>query len=315
MNIEDHLKAVLAHGDYRIQRKVKMVDAMSEDPIDNPIKILVVDTETTGSTDSDVVIENAGILVEACRDTGRIGRILDVAQGLEDTDVPISEGAFKVHGISKEMLAGQKIDRAHFVSLYNQADLVVAHNSAFDRPKIEHFFQGDGLPLDKPWGCTYKNIGWFDRGYPKSGLEYLVALHGFFHGAHRATDDVLALIYCLSVAHPEKGYPLMDLMPSVVEPEYMIKTLGTFDFKEQLKTRGYFYTGDDKSWSVIVQPIEGLNMQESVKNEVRVLRDEVLKDAYGAPKGRVFFGKKPAGRKFTDSEYEFTELNLATANV
>ena len=51
--------------------------------------------------------------------------------------------------------------RALFFSLVAQADALVAHNAAFDRPWIEGFFALNGQPAPTtPWICTCEDIDW-----------------------------------------------------------------------------------------------------------------------------------------------------------
>lgn len=313
MDIKVHLQAVEAHEDFKVLYKAKRVPHFSEEPIDSPLKVLVVDTETTGTSSNDQIIENAGVMIEVCPATGRIGKVLAINEGLQEPTVPIDPAAEKVHGISFDMVKGKSIDKKAYVSLYSEADFVIAHNAQFDRPFIERDFSNAGLPLDKKWACSYREINWLDRGFLKSGLEYLVMSSGYFHGAHRAADDVFALIYCLAKPSDTHGYPLVDVLARLNEPNYMLKTSETFDFKDQLKARGYFYDPTDKTWCLLMH--SNGDIQAEVKAEIKTLRDEIMKDKYGSRKGRLYFGKRDNIRKYTDDQFIFSEVNLETVKV
>ena len=54
-------------------------------------------------------------------------------------------------GITNEMLTGQRIDDPAVLDLLSSSHLVISHNAAFDRPKLE-----TRLPAfaGKPWACT-----------------------------------------------------------------------------------------------------------------------------------------------------------------
>lgn len=313
MNILEHVKAVEEHEDYKVLRRITRKHSFSDDPILEPMKVLVVDTETTGTTEADQIIENAAVLIEVCPTTGRIGKVIQVHEGLEEPSVPIDPAAQKIHGISLDMVKGKTIDKEEYRQMYDQADLVLAHNSQFDREYIEKMFAPFGLDLLKLWGCTYKEINWSERGFNKSGLEYLVMSSGYFYGAHRAADDVFALIQCLATPSEDKGYPLLELLKRVREPSYMIKTTDTFDFKDKLKARGYFYDPTDKSWCRLM--FSNGDIQAEVKSELKTLRDEVMIDGYGRRKGRVYFGKRDIVRKFTKAPFEYSEMKLETLKI
>lgn len=75
---------------------------------------------------------------------------------LIDTGTAISRDAFRVHGISRQMLAGEPTpdkvwpDFADFVG----NSCLVAHNASFDRPFILHELALWGLSLPNQWHCT-----------------------------------------------------------------------------------------------------------------------------------------------------------------
>ena len=46
--------------------------------------------------------------------------------------------------------------------------------------------------------CSQNDIIWKERGFFKQGLEMLCIWHGFYYAAHRAMNDVNAMIHLLS---------------------------------------------------------------------------------------------------------------------
>ncbi len=64
-------------------------------------KYIILDTETTGASEQDRVIQ-LGYLVLG-------GSGIEVHNELNSSDVPISYGAMEVHGITQELLVGKPL--------------------------------------------------------------------------------------------------------------------------------------------------------------------------------------------------------------
>lgn len=171
-----------------------------------PLRVAVVDTETTGlSPKSDRILEIAILLLEVEPEEGRILRELERYEGLQDPGVPIPYGAFAVHGISDEMVKGQRINEATVARLLKTADLVVAHNSGFDKG-----FVAQVLPEVEalPWACSCRGVPWkacFD--VHSSGLQALAHALELPRGrAHRAMGDVETTAALLAVELPLRNH-------------------------------------------------------------------------------------------------------------
>ncbi|MDK9718047.1 MAG: 3'-5' exonuclease, partial [Trichlorobacter sp.] len=65
-------------------------------------RIVVVDTETTGLS-----VKNGGRVIEIGAVAVESGQIVAELATLINTNTPISYGAWRVHGISEQMLAGK----------------------------------------------------------------------------------------------------------------------------------------------------------------------------------------------------------------
>ena len=121
---------------------------------------MVLDVETTGlSTENDDVVQLAMLPFEY---EAKSGRILSVHkarafEGLREPAVPISEEASLVTGITGDMVAGKSIDGSAVDAVVSKADLIIAHNAAFDRPMVERHWN---CFSKKPWACTLTGVDW-----------------------------------------------------------------------------------------------------------------------------------------------------------
>ena len=98
---------------------------------------VALDVETTGlNRDTDHIIELA---VQRFR-FDEAGRIIQVAAAhvwREDPSVPLDPRITQLTGISGEDLVGKMTDEATAIEMLSSADIIVAHNAAFDRPFID----------------------------------------------------------------------------------------------------------------------------------------------------------------------------------
>ena len=151
---------------------------------------IIVDVETSGmaAARGGRVIEIGAVLLES-------GRIVDEFASLIDTGAAISYGAFRVHGISEQMLAGQPLPHEiwpAFGKFVGVAQLV-AHNASFDSSFVRHELALLGLPLANPWHCTVRLARKKLPQLPNHRLDTVYHhLFGEFPAGvqrHRALDD------------------------------------------------------------------------------------------------------------------------------
>lgn len=149
-------------------------------------KILVTDTETTGLTPDDKLVEIAGLEVECNWQTDEFTppqhiKIDKLYERLIDPLIPIPPEAMAIHHITDDMVAGQEsnvslvIDDMLKKLCLTELDYIVAHNAAYDRQYLAKEFN----PRIE-WICTFKVAAhlWPDAPSHKNAvLYYYLGLH------------------------------------------------------------------------------------------------------------------------------------------
>jgi DNA polymerase-3 subunit epsilon len=144
-------------------------------------------------------------------------------------------------------VAGRSIIDPIAASLIADADFVVAHNAAFDRPFVEK-----RLPhaAGRPWVCTMKDVDWKGEGYDSRVLGYLLMQMGWFFDAHRASTDVTALLHLLHQPLASGGTVLTSAVRAAATPGWLFQAAGApFDAKDALKARGYRWDAIARLWA------------------------------------------------------------------
>ena len=159
-------------------------------PMPATLHIAVVDTETTGlSAATDRIIEVAVKLL-AITAAGELINEVEIYQSLHDPGIRIPRDAIAVHGITDAMVRGHCIDASVLSDILARADLVIAHNSGFDKGFVRQVVpHADTLR----WGCSCRGIPW-KQHYPRLWSTSLPVLAQFLKlptgTAHRALGDV-----------------------------------------------------------------------------------------------------------------------------
>lgn len=176
-------------------------------------RVAVVDTETTGLYPSrDRLVEIAVMLLEVDGATGRLARVLDTYQALNDPGMPIPAMATAIHGITNAMVRGCRIDAGRVAAMLASAHLVVAHNSGFDKGFVRQVVpEADAMV----WGCSCRGIPW-RKLYAQvecTRLQHLAARLAVPAGtAHRALGDVETTVNLILLADPDGNTHLQRLL-------------------------------------------------------------------------------------------------------
>lgn len=208
---------------------------------------IVLDTETTGrDPETDRIIELGMVSFAFDRETGRVLSALETFNALEDPGMPIPEDAARVNGITDEMVRGHRIDDAAVQMMVEMADMVIAHNSGFDRAFCERRFP---FFKSKPWACSRMQVDWEGAGISSAKLEFIAYKLGFYYDAHRAENDCLALLNALN--QPLEALsgqpPLAQVLAQMHREDRRIWAVAApFDAKDVLKARGYRWSGGEK---------------------------------------------------------------------
>ncbi|HVV41957.1 MAG TPA: 3'-5' exonuclease [Nitrobacter sp.] len=257
--------------DYRVLRRL-VPRALSKPAIGLETRsAILLDTETTGlDPRKDEIIELGMVKFDYLTD-GRITGVRDVISALNEPSVPISAEITALTGITDEMVAGQRIEEAAVNAFVDDAVIVIAHNSGFDRKFSERYWP---IFEQKPWACSTTELDWRSHGFDGAKLGYLLNGAGFFHNAHRAVDDCHALLEILDFTLPTTGAPALALLLEAArKPTVRVwAEQSPFELKDLLKRRGYRWSdgsdGRPRSWYIDLS-------EASVDDEIAFLKAEI----------------------------------------
>jgi DNA polymerase-3 subunit epsilon len=232
---------------------------------------VLLDTETTGlDAQKDEVIELGMVKFDYLPD-GRIVGVRETFSAFNEPSGSISTEITALTGITGEMVAGHGIDEAAVNAFVDDAAIVIAHNSGFDRKFAERYWP---LFEKKPWACSATEIEWRQHGFAGAQLGYLLNGAGYFHAAHRAVDDCHALLEILDFELPTTGAPALTLLLETArKPTVRVwAEQSPFELKDSLKRRGYRWSdgsdGRPRSWYVDVS-------ETALDEEVAFLKSEI----------------------------------------
>ena len=213
------------------------------------ISIAFLDTETTGvNRASDEIIELALKVVTFEKASGKIVSIDREYESFNDPGEEISQEITMLTGISDEMVEGQSIDWERVDAILKDAEIVVAHNAGFDRAFVDRY---SSVSPNKIWACSMQDIDWLGRGFSSFKQELLCYWHGFYFDAHRAMNDVDALINLLTHPSYEVDRPLLELIKNSQKPTYVIFATN-FNYdpvkKDIVKANKYKWNAEDRVW-------------------------------------------------------------------
>lgn len=245
------INALQQDGDLRVLRRLDLSRLAPQSIAKGTANLsvaAVVDVETTGlDANDDKIIELAVRRIWFCGDA--IAAIEPGWSWLEDPGLPLPPAIQKLTGLLDNELAGQSIDEEQAVALLISADVVIAHSAAFDRKFVERRLPGAaGLR----WACSCRDIDWEGRGFEGRSLRWLGMQTGFFYDAHRAANDVDAVIGLLSVVNGDGARStLSELIENAFRSTVLVEAVGAdFAVKDLLRQRGYWWNARAKVWSI-----------------------------------------------------------------
>lgn len=178
---------------------------------------IVIDVETTGlDADKHEILELAITLFLFRRTSGQIVRIKDEYVGLREPSRNIPIEATAVHGICEEMVRDRRLDDYQIMSLINQAEFIVAHNSRFDHAFVTRLYPETARKI---WLCSMLQIDWRRHGFSSIGLQNLLKNHRLsLKTAHRAQSDCQAILLLLNSRNPQGEFYLKELLSHLPSP-------------------------------------------------------------------------------------------------
>lgn len=258
MTSEIELSAMIATleatGRYRVLRQLELADPAVAQP-ETPSSVgVVIDTETTGTDTATCKIIELAMRRFAFTAEGVITKLGKAYSWREDPGEPLDPEITRLTGLTDADLAGQKINDEVATDILRSADVVIAHNAAFDRPPVERRLpSAAGLP----WACSCHEIDWHARGFAGRSLGVLLTESGWFFAAHRAGGDVDAVIAMLQHAASDGRTSLLELFENASQPGWLIRALGAhFDVRAELRVRGYRWDALEKTWRREVRAAE-----------------------------------------------------------
>ena len=235
------------------------------------MRICFLDLETDGiDKEKNQIIEIAMKVVQINKHTGKESVVVDSYESFNDPKVPIDPVVTKFNGITDEMVKGHSIDWSRVEEVFKSSDLAVAHNSYFDRAFMDRY-----IDYKIPWGCSLNDIDWLNRGFTNAKLELLCIWHGFYFGAHRAMNDVDALIHLLIHETYDDNMPIIELVDNARKPYYKVRLKFAFDenkVKAVKQIGGYRWDSRNKEWWKIYK-----NWDQMI-NETKSIPDGISHD-------------------------------------
>ncbi|MDQ6996107.1 MAG: 3'-5' exonuclease [Mariprofundus sp.] len=244
MNDTEAIQHLQQSDQYRVIQRLQAPERYWQGAASTPRIGIVIDTEATGlDTVNDKIIELGFVAFEYDAGSGLIYKILHTYDAFEDPGEPLSDIVKQITGISDEMLKNQHLDDDGANIWLEKADLIIAHNAAFDRQMLER-----RLPVTckANWACTFNDIAWMDEDISSLKLDYIAYKLGFFFDGHRAVNDAQATLHILTRAMPNSGKLAMAtlLAGAREKSRRFFAYRAPFEKKDDLKARGYRWLPD-----------------------------------------------------------------------
>lgn len=272
-HLEDMARQLEESGDYRVLRRLRLEDCVEAGDGTRTRTGMFLDVESTGlDVHSSEIIELAITPFEY----DSRARIVSVGQSLHQFNEPadpIPSEITAITGLTDEMVAGHRLDTAAIEAFVERADILLAHNAAFDRPFVERLAP---IFASKPWACTMCDVAWKSEGIEGRRLSDLLSGFCYFFAAHRAVDDCRAGIALLTMTLPKSGERVLNqVLKTARQPTWRVfAESAPFETKDVLKRRGYRWNADHAQgprawWKDLAS--------EAIDAEIDFLRSEVFR--------------------------------------
>lgn len=180
-------------------------------------RVAVLDCESTGLGLHDEAIAIAAIVI----DVDSKGNATRVAawEGKQCPSVDIHPAAARVHGLTKESLAGQSFDIQAFETTTAGVRCFIAHNAVYDARMI-----GKVVPaiMRSEWRCSYRQWVW-----PKLDNKKLDTVCRHFNvdrpATHNAMHDAEALLQALLMKSGKTERSMTYLGKLLAKDDYNIR--------------------------------------------------------------------------------------------
>lgn len=265
---------------------------------------ILLDTETTGvDHTTDKVIQLA--MRKFTFDGNGILSLGEVFNRYRDPLIPIPEEVTKITRITDDMVRGQAISDEEVAAFCDGAELVLCHNSAFDRKMLEANFPRAGFQ-SMAFDCSLEQIDWLARGRSSAKLELLALAAGYVYGSHDALNDINVMPFILNQVHGDLGTPFAEMRAQGEAGSILLIAQGSpFDKKDDLKARGYRWSQDGvdaagypKCWYTVLR-----NEPEVLALEADFLRNEIYLRDVDLPAFRVRGDERYSARKPRQREH------------
>ena len=192
--------------------------------------LLIIDTETTGlDPELDQCLEVGGILFDVAS-----RQILAQQSFLLPVEANAAEAINRIPAAATNLPQPWPAALHYFESLLDAADVLVAHNAAFDR---QWFGRGHLPATDKPWLCSMDDMRWPAERQLRSrpsvrdlALAYEIPVWA----AHRALTDC---IYLAEVFR--RCNDLEELVERGLEPRQLMRAQVSYDDRHLAREAGF----------------------------------------------------------------------------
>ena len=195
-----------------------------------PSSLLILDTETSGlDPDVDSCLEVGAILFDVPSRS-----VLAQQSFLLPVETNAAEAINRIPAAVTRLPQPWSEGMSWFQNLVAAADVLVAHNAAFDR---QWFGRGALPPVARPWLCSMEDIRWpADRQLrSRPSVRDLALAYGVpVWAAHRALTDCIYLAEVFA-----RCDDLEILLQRGLEPRRLMRARVSFDERHQAKEAGF----------------------------------------------------------------------------